>query len=609
LVKIKHILLFVFLIFAFAAKSQKFETQLSSNQIQVGQRLKVSYVLNSKGTNFRGPKFYGFQVLSGPNQSTSMQIVNGNMSSSITYSYILQAVKEGTHTIKGARIDAEGKALTSNDVNVRVIKAQNSSQHQANTQQNNNQNQPQGQNQQTQPTNDKITDNLFIKVYANKTKAFVGEEIIVTYKVYTRVNIVNNGINKLPDFTGFWALDIESAAQGRLEQTTYNGVAFNVATIKQSALIPQKAGKLEIDPLIMDVVVRLRDNNRPRSIFDQFFGGFKDVNYQIKSNKITIETSPLPSAGKPKDFTGAVGKFSISSIIDKDSLEANDAINFKVTYSGNGNIKFVQAPKINFPPDFEVYDPKASEKVSVNASGISGTKTFEYLIIPRHEGKFVIPELSFSYFDVASKSYKNLKTKPFPIQVGKSNNTEAATAYRSVKKEEIKLLGKDIRFIKTNQQELKERNISLFNSPIHYFGLGLSSLALIAFLFFAKTKQRSKSDLLDAKSKKAAKLASKKLKDAQNELKSGNKEAFYEKLLAGLYNYFSNKLSIPVADLSKESIETGLQKFDTSAGLIEETKEVILICEIARFAPVTSLNEEETFTKANNLIQNVEKAI
>ena len=607
MVKIKHILLFVFLVFGFVAKSQKFETQLSSNQVQVGQRLKVSYVLNTKGDNFRGPKFFGFQVLSGPNQSTSMQIVNGNMSSSITYSYILQAVKEGTYTIKGARIEAKGKALTSNDVNVRVIKAQNSTQPQANTQQNNNQNQQ--LQQQAQPTNDKITDNLFIKVYANKTKAFVGEEIIVTYKVYTRVNIVNNGINKLPDFTGFWAQDIESAAQGRLEQTTYNGVAFNVATIKQTALIPQKTGKLEIDPLIMDVVVRLRDNNRPRSIFDQFFGGFKDVNYQIKSNKITIEVSPLPITGKPKDFTGAVGKFSISSIIDKDSLEANDAINFKVTYSGNGNIKFVQAPKINFPPDFEVYDPKASEKVSVNASGISGTKTFEYLIIPRHEGKFVIPELSFSYFDVASKSYKNLKTKPFPIQVGKSNNTETATAYRSVKKEEIKLLGKDIRFIKTDQQELKERNTTIFNSPFHYLGAGVSGLALIAFMFFAKTKQRSKSELLDAKSKKAAKLASKKLKDAQNELKSGNKEAFYEKLLTGLYNYFSDKLSIPVADLSKESIETGLQKFDTPTDLIEETKEVISICEIARFAPVTSLNEEETFTKANNLIQNVEKAI
>lgn len=607
MVKIKHILLFVFLVFGFVAKSQKFETQLSSNQVQVGQRLKVSYVLNTKGDNFRGPKFFGFQVLSGPNQSTSMQIVNGNMSSSITYSYILQAVKEGTHTIKGARVEAGGKALTSNDVNVRVIKAKTSAQPkpQVNAQQNNTNN----RQQQTQTTNDKITDNLFIKVYANKTKAYVGGEIIVTYKVYTRVNIVNNGINKLPDFTGFWAQDIESAAQGRLEQTTYKGVAFNVATIKQTALIPQKSGKLEIDPLIMDVVVRLRDNNRPRSIFDQFFGGFKDVNYQIASNKITIEASPLPSAGKPKGFTGAVGKFSISSIIDKDSLEANEAINFKVTYSGNGNIKFVQAPKINFPPDFEVYDPKASEKVSVNASGISGTKTFEYLIIPRHEGKFVIPELSFSYFDVASKSYKNLKTKPFPIQVGKSNNTETATAYRSVKKEEIKLLGKDIRFIKTNQKELKERNVSLFNSPIHYFGLGLSSLALIAFMFFAKTKQRSKSELLDAKSKKAAKLAAKKLKDAQNELKSGNKEAFYEKLLAGLYNYFSDKLSIPVADLSKESIETGLQKFYTPADLIEETKEVISICEIARFAPVTSLNEEQTFTKANNLIQNVEKAV
>lgn len=613
MVKTKYILFIIFLILGQLSFGQKFETQLSSNKIQVGQRLKVSYVLDDKGSNFRGPKFNGFNILSGPNQSTSMQIVNGNMSSSITYSYILQGAQMGTYTIKGAKIEVNGKVFTSNDVQVTVVK--NKSQPQASNQP---QNQPQQQQQRQQQQSNKqqnqissteLNENLFIKVFSNKTKVFIGEEIIVTYKVYTRVNIVNNGINKLPDFTGFWAQDIESAKQGRLEQTTYKGVPFNVATIKQTALVPQKSGKLEIDPLVMDVVVRIKDNNRPRSIFDQFFGGFKDINYKISSNKIVIESMPLPNNGKPKDFTGAIGKFNISSQIDKDSLEANDAINFKVTYSGTGNIKFVQAPKINFPPDFEVYDPKASEKVNVNASGISGNKTFEYLIIPRHEGKFTIPAINFSYFDITSKSYKTLNTKPFSIQVGKSNNTDEATAYRTLKKEEIKLLGKDIRFIKTNLQELEEKKSSLFNSPIHYLGIGFPSLALILFLIFAKTKQKSNSELLDAKSKKAAKLAAKKLKDAQQELKSGNKEAFYEKLLQGLYDYFSDKLSIAIADLSAETIEKSLKKYNAPQELIDETKEVISICEMARFAPVSTINEEQTFSKANILIQNVEKAV
>lgn len=600
MVKFKFILSVLLIACFGVALGQQFETQLSANQIELGQRLKVSYVLNEKGTNFRGPKFNGFQILSGPNQSTSMQIINGNVSSSITFSYILQAVQVGTFKINGAQIESNGKTLTSNTLNVTVTKSR---QNQPNTQQ------PSRQN--NQPTdNQSIENNLFIQVTTDKKSVFVGQELVLTYKVFTRLNIVNNSINEMPDFTGFWAQDIESAQIGRLQQTTINGVAYNVATIKQTVLIPQKSGDLKIEPLAMDMVVRLRDNGRPRSIFDQFFGGFKDVNYTIKSNALTIQVLPLPNNAKPKNFNGAVGNFSIAATINKDSVEANDAINFKITYTGNGNIKFIGEPELNFPPDFEVYDPKVSEKTNVTAAGINGSKSFEYLIIPRHEGNFDIPALQFSYFDVKEKKYKTISTKKFNIQVGKSaQNNSNATAFRNIKKEEIKMLAKDIRFIKTERTALQEKGFSLFNSKIHWGILMFLLFGLLVFLFGSKPKQQTENQLLDAKSKKAAKLANQKLKLAQNALKSGNTDQFYEMLLQGLYTYFSDKLVIPFADLNQDTIETALTKHNTPSETIQLTKEVINICEMARYAPASQLNEQATFNKASKLIQDVEKAI
>ena len=585
----------LFILLAVLSFGQNFQTQVSSTQIAEGDRLKVSYALDGSGQNFRAPKFNGFQTISGPNQSSSMSWVNGKMSSKISYSFILVALKQGTYTIPGAKITVDGKELTSNNVSVKVVKG---SPPQTSTNSNSN----------TKAPSNEIKENLFIKVFADKRKAYVGEQIIVTYKVYTRLNIVNNGINKLPDFNGFWAQDIESPQIGRLEQTSVNGVAFNVATIKKSVLIPQRTGKLEIDPLIMDVVVRVRDNKRPRSMFDQFFGSFRDVNFQISSNTFGIEVTPLPEP-KPRSYSGAVGNFKINANIDKDSVSANEAINYKVTFSGAGNIKFIGTPKIDFPPDFEIYDPKVSEKVNVSGGGINGSKTFEYLMIPRHGGEFSIPEFEFSYFNPKSKTYEKLNTPNFQIQVGKSQNEEEAIFYRSVKQEEIKLLGQDIRFIKTGVTKLVEKDQTFFNSGGYYAGLIAPSLAFLLFLFLTKNKQLSQTELVAGRSKKAAKLAGKKLNTAKQALAAGNKKEFYEKLLSGLYDYFSDKFNIPVADLSTEKISESIASKSANKELVEKTKEVLSTCEMARFAPVTTENESETYAKANQLIQDIEKAI
>lgn len=580
----------------------KFETLVSSNKVSVGERIKITYKLNASGEKFRGPKLSGFQVLSGPNQSSSMQWVNGKTSHSLSYSYIVAPVKEGELIIPGAEIQVNGKAYRSNNVSITVTKAK--AQPQAKS----------GQSQQKQGgsnirSGNEIKDNLFIRVSANKRKAYVGEAISVTYQIYTRVNIVNNSIHKLPSFNGFWSQEVDIPNNAQLRQTSVNGVPYNVATLKKTILFPQQTGSLTIDPLALDVVIRVRDNRRPRSIFDQFFGGYKDLQYRIESNALTIDVKPVPTQNRPISFTGAVGNFSVKADLDKDSVAANEAINLKLTYSGSGNIKFIEKPLINFPPDFEVYDPKVNERIKTTGNGVSGSKSYEYLVIPRHAGKFEIEPITFSYFDPTSKTFKKETTQSFSIVVGRSEGEATApSAYRpNPKKEDVRLLGQDIRYIKTGETALKDRKEQFFGTPLFYSGFALPSLAFLVFLFFSRPKNRSKHELLNAKQKRAGKVAQQRLKKARKALDANERNTFYIELLAGLNNYFSDKLTIPPADLTKESIRKGLNQKQLEESLINQALGLMDDCEMARYAPAATGTPEELLEKAESIIKKIEQ--
>lgn len=598
----KYILNIAFLLlqlFAFADDT-KFTASVSKNEVAVGERFQLTFQLNTSGSGFTAPAFNKFSVLSGPNQSTSMQWVNGAMSSSISYSFILVASQEGEFTIGSASIVANGKTHTTEPIKIKVVKG---------TVQ---QPQQQQKGQQQPPASSQggnVSDYVFIKLYLDKNKAYLGEQIIATYKIYMRTNIINNEVERLPSFNGFWTQEIELPQQASILQEVLNGVAYNVAILKQTILFPQRTGNLEVDPLGLSVVLRLQDNSRPRSIFDQFFGAYKDVKYSVKSNIGKVEILPLPENGKPPGFSGAVGKFSMESSLNKNRVKSNEALNLKISINGKGNIKLIEPFKISFPADFETYDPKTIDKISATSSGLSGKKEFEYLVIPRHSGNFIIEPFSFSYFDPSTKQYVTLPSGDMNIEVEKGDEKESATTFSTMSKEDVKYLGKDIRFIKSDLAELKEKNKYFFNSPGFYTLLSFPFLGFFLFLFIMRKYESYHKDIIGLKSRRATRVAIKRLSVAKKALTMNEKIKFYEEIFKALYGYLSDKLTIPVSDLSKEKISEILKNRNVSDEVITRLISVLDRCEFARFAPVSDIAEQQVYESAVEIISKVEEEI
>ncbi len=587
--------------------AQKFSATVNRNQVGVGEHFKITYTLDAQGSRFAAPSFRGFSVLSGPNQSQSMQYVNGQMSASISISYVLRAEKMGDFEIPPASIQTGGKTLQSNSNTVKVVKGTPQQQQQQQQQQQN----QQGRQQQTQQPGNEVKDNVFIKLFINKRNVYVGEQITATYKIFTRLSIVDNAINDLPTFNGFYSQEVDEPGQGNLKPEIVNGVQYNTAIIKQVILSPQKSGKIEIDPLAMDLVLRVQDNRRPRSVFDQFFGSYRDIQYKAVSNKATINVERMPSAGKPSDFNGAVGSFELSSFIDKQTVKTNEAINLKIVMRGKGNVKLLKDPKIDFPPDFEVYDPKENTNIKTSVAGIEGTKTFEYLIIPRHSGEFTIPAYSFSYFDPIRKKYVTRSTDAYNITVERGENEPAVASKgsgtRAVSKKDVALLGSDIRYIKPNGFDLKEANVFFFNSLLFWILLALPLSILALLLIVRKRILEAQKDVVGTRKRKAKKLAKKHLAEAEQHLTKNDSGKFYEAVFKSIYGFISNKFNIPVSELNKQRIETELTQIGIEASTISKLIEILNNCEMARYAPVAAGSNQSVFDAVEELIEKIEE--
>ncbi|HHZ64028.1 MAG TPA: protein BatD [Flavobacteriales bacterium] len=357
---------------------------VSKLNVQVGERFKLEFKFDGNVKKFSPPDLSQFKVVSGPNQSSMSQYVNGNFAQSMVYSYILAAKKKGKLKISGARINAHGKAHPYDDIvmNVSVGNAKNKVANQSVDAK------PKGGN-----------NDLFIKASVNKRNVYVGEGISVTYTVYFKVDIVGNEVSQLPAFKGFWTQDVEMPKQVKVYSATVNGVRYQAADLKKTILFPQRSGDLELDPMHFKAVVRTRASGQSRSIFDNFFGGYKDVEYIVKSKPIKIVVKPLPEKGKPRNFKGDVGKYKLVSSVDKTELTANDAASLVIKISGSGNLKLIDALELNLPPDVETYDPKITDRVSVKMSGVTGSRTYEHLLVPRHAGQYIIEPVEFSYFN------------------------------------------------------------------------------------------------------------------------------------------------------------------------------------------------------------------
>jgi hypothetical protein len=578
----KKIVSILFLIFSLVGVSlaQKFIASASKTKVAVGETFQISFSLNANGANFKVPALNDFDVYSGPNQSSSMSFGSGGNSQSITLSYIIAAKKEGKFTIGAASVSVNGGSIIqSNTLAIEVVKGSANTQNQGGTN-------PQNP---SSPTTENVGDNLFVKTTVSKTKAYIGEQITITHKVYTRYIMRGFQDIKYPDYNGFWAQDVPNSGQQiQLTNENIDGVNYQVAELKRSYLFAQRSGKIEIAPLDVAVVVRKQSNKKPRDVFEQFFGGgYEDASYNVKSKAITLDIQALPEANKPASFSGAVGEYSFKAQLSKDKIKANDAANLTITLSGKGNLKLVDPVKINFPEDFETYDPKTKENITTGATGVSGSKTFDYLIIPRHEGDYKIDQINFSYFDPEKKEYITLPSPDFNLHVdkGDENSTASASVFNPRSKEDVKVLGNDIRYIKTKNIVLKPQEDYFFSSTLFYACIISPFIAFIGFLFFRKKNIEMNSDFVAVKSRKATKMAKKRLVLAEQHLKSSNKEKFYVEIFSALYGYISDKLNIPVADLNKEYITEKLKSRNVNDTTINQLMTTLSNCEYAQYAP------------------------
>lgn len=586
------ILFFIFALASSVSFAQKFVAQTSKSQVAVGETFQISFTLNTSGSNFKVPNLKDFDVYSGPNQSTNMSFVNGSMSQTITLSYLLAPKKEGKVVLGPASVTVEGKVIQSNSLTIDVVAGNPATANKSNAQ----------PGAATAPTTENTADNLFIKSSVSKTKVVQGEQISITYKVYTRYQLRGFQDIKFPDYNGFYSQDVPvNNQQVQVSNENIDGINYQVAELKHSFIFPQRSGKLEIQPMEAEIVVRKRSTRQPRDIFEQFFGGgYEDAVYSVKSKAITIDVQPLPSENKPADFNGAIGDFSCKIQLSKDKVKANEAVNLKITLTGKGNIKLVEPPSLVFPEDFETYDPKINENIAVTGAGVSGTKTFDYLLIPRHEGDYKIDQINFSYFDATKKEYITIPSPELLIHVEKGDES-AANVYTPSSKNDVKVIGNDIRYIKTNDVIFKQKNDYLFGSYLFYSGFAIPLLGFVALLFFRKKYVDENQDEVVVKSRKATKMAKKRLAIAEKHLQQNAKELFYAELSQALYGYISDRLNIAGADLNKENIQSILMKKSVSAETVAVLVTTLDNCEYARYAP-SSVSADLT-TIYNNTVR------
>lgn len=605
----KNIFLLLFIsIFSVIASAQnvKFTATISKNPISVGERAQVVFTINDAGSNFRAPDFAGLKVLSGPNQSTSMSIVNGSMSRELSYSFFVEATKEGSFEINPATITVNGKQFKSNSLKIEVM-PETQAQKQRRQQE---EDQKRTLNEQAQKV---ISDNLFVKLVVNKTNVFMGEQILATYYIYVHpeLNLVNLEGDKLPTFNGFWTQEIDV---GRLQfdRDVVNGVAYNKAVVKKVILFPQRSGKLEVEPYGFKFTARLQvsSGRKSRDPFEGFFssGNYKDFEYTTKTNTAIINVNPLPE-NAPISFNGAVGDFKMEAWFDKTISVQNDPFTLKVKISGKGNLQLIEPLNLNFPPGFEAYEPKSTDNINISATGVTGSKTFEYLIMPRNQGKYDVGPVEFAYFDLDSKKYKILSSDKFSLTVNKGDGKDDGNFVSGIRKEDIELLGSDINYIKT-KRNLSNGSCNFFGSSLFYVLTILPLLSFLLLIVFIQKIDKNSSDTKIVKNRKANKIAKQRLSKAKAFMNSGENAKFYEELTRALWGYSGDKLSIETSLLNKDLLKEKLINLKINEGIIDNFLNTIDECEFARYAPSQySESLEKLYETAVNSIMEIEGAL
>jgi hypothetical protein len=502
---------------------------------------------------------------------------------------------EGEFTIGPAFIKVGKEMIKSNILTIKVLKGspvpQSGSQQQKNTTQ-----------KQSQSASNA---NLFIIASVSNSKPFVGEQITASYKLYFNQRIVDNYAATLPSLTGFWSEDID-VQNAKPVSDVINGVKYNVVVLKKNLLIPQRSGDLVLDPFEMDLVIQQAVQSRSRNLFDQFFGNVQNVKVSVKSKPVKVKVSPLP-AGRPSSFDGAVGNFKIQFKADRNEVKTNEAINVNYQISGKGNLKLLNEPTISFPSDFEVYDPKIADQIVVNGAGMSGKRSYNYLFIPRHKGDFEVEAPTFTYFDPDKEKYISISNETLLFSIEKGIDESPNTVnFSGSNKEEIKLLGSDIRYIK-NTTTLLNVGYSFFGSWMYYI-FWLLPIPLLLIIWQVKSKVNEKrGDAMYMQRSRASKMAEKRLSTAKKLMSEGNDHIFYEEVFKALYGFFGDKFNLKTTDLSKEKIAEIMKKASIDITMIEKTMDILNQCEMARFAPTSDVDREKVYRASVELLAGIQK--
>jgi tetratricopeptide (TPR) repeat protein len=566
--------------------------------VSADETFRIVFTADARMSDFDWPGTNDFDVVWGPQRGSmsNTTFVNGKRTSSRqeTVTYLLQPRRTGTFTIAAATAKVDKQETSSGTLQIEVVASQQQAQPSGSGSGNASQGQQNQQNQQSQPDRSQQNDpavtgtvsnqDIFLKLTLNKSNVVKGEPVTATLKLYTRADIVGFEDIKFPTFNGFWNKETVSVNNLEFNRENVNGTIYNSALVRQWVLIPQQTGTLSIDPAEMVCQLRVRTSSgSPLSIFDDFFDQYQTIRKRISTPTLNVKVRDLP-AGAPASFGGGVGDFKISAKLSKSGIKSNEAASLIVTISGNGNLSMLQAPKVDFPPDFEVYDLKSTDKTS--ASGTSGSKTFEYPFIPRSHGDFVIPSIEYSYYDMAHGKYATTSTGDIPVTIEKGEEIAGSgVAMAGTNRQNVRSLAEDIRYIALGDGHLKKKG-AFFAGSLLFYGL-LLALVIIFFLIsrLFSFSQARRADVAGSKNRRANKMARARLKSAESYLKQGLSGAYYEELHKALLGYVSDKLMIPAADLSKDTIREKLLERGVRDESVTALTDLIDKCEFARYAP------------------------
>ena len=595
-------------------------TVSAKKQVMVGERFQVVFEANAEGKNFSAPSFEGFTVVGGPFTSTSssFQMVNGSMSHSVkcTYTFALQAYQEGTFHVGSATLNVKGKKVSSEPFDIKVIPDDGS--HAAPS----GGGDAAGQGRSQQNTNDPQVSgkDLFLNVIPSKKSVYVGDQVVLTYKIYTKVPVSSLSVERMPSYAGFWTKDISDNSNSLRQNSEYiNGIEYTTAEVQKTVIVPQRAGKLTIDPMIIECVAQVRtESNRQRSMdpFEAFFNdpffnrNIVNVKKELTSQTLTLEVKSLPENGKPASFAGAVGNYNFKSEIDKTELSTNEAFTLTLTVSGTGNVELLQMPTPVFPPDFEVYDPKVTSSVNPTSNGLSGTKKAEFLVIPRRAGSFTIPAVEFSYFNPSNETYQTLQSESYEIKVEKGAGSDDGGGIYASNQEDIKYLGSDVRHIMTGDPHLKPTSTVFFGSSAYYVALLALLVLFIVLLFVLKKREQLTKDTAANRNRKADKVARGRLKNAYQYLKAKDQEKFYIEMSQALWGYIADKTGIERSKLSMDTVSETMKAKNVPDELTQQFVDTLNNCEFARFAPGNAEEKmDDLYQRGIDVISKAEKVL